>query len=64
MITQEFFEELEQMLRPGVFTQLANGFAHYADSDIIRREYRDIGDNDCELNRQLAQQERALKAGW
>ena len=64
MITQEFFEELEQMLRPELFTQLANGFAHYADSDVIRREYRDIGDNDRELNHQLAQQERALKAGW
>ena len=54
MITQEFFEELEQMLRPGVFTQLANGFAHYADSDIIRREYRDIGDNDCASTRRAA----------
>ena len=44
MITEEFFEDLRRMLHPQAFQQLANGFAHYADSDTIRREYRDIGD--------------------
>ena len=44
MITEEFFEALQQILNPGLFTELANGFAHYADSDVIRDEYRDLRD--------------------
>ena len=43
-ITDEFFGELQKILNPGLFTELANGFAHYADSDVIRKEYSAIGD--------------------
>ena len=50
MLTDEFFEDLQRILHPGLFTELANGFAHYADSDIIRREYRDLRDDPAPAN--------------
>ena len=65
-ITEEFFDDLKLILRPGAFQDLANAFAHYADSDVIRREYHDLGDDayNAWLDRELRTQHRQLSAGW
>ena len=65
-ITEDFIEELADMLKPEALEALANELIYYADDDTIIKAYWDNEEAKHQrwVDEQMRQQQHALAGGW
>ena len=65
-ITEDFIEELAQMLKPEALEALANQLIHYADDDTLIKAYWDNEEAKHQrwVDEQMRQQQHDLAGGW